>query len=161
MQTKFGRSSKRRSLQHIYPRARISLVRAWHFSRRPRATYNCGMTRDQDNTNRWRSKWSVRILLIVITLICAYLACWGPTKTWGGADVRNHVSVVGIVEIYDMDVVAPLFVSAEVAVLQPKFKHYRRYYFWFFGYVVKLPYERELPVPPPVPTEPVAMPSRR
>ena len=117
--------------------------------------YNRDMAREQDNTKRWRPRWSIRILLIIITLICAYLACWGPTKNQGVADVvREKVSGPQI------EAVAPFIVRAETWNLTGPDKvtrSYRRYYFWFFGYVAKLPYERELPEREPMdilPTDP-------
>ena len=114
--------------------------------------YNRDMAREQNNPKRWRPRWSIRILLIAITLICAYLACWGPTKKQGVDDVADQFPDWIIDDwINDIDVVAPLVVSAEGTSLpwQQPSKHYRHYYFWFFGYVAKLPYERELPPPPP------------
>ena len=98
------------------------------------------MAREQNSPKRWRPRWSVRILLIVITLICAYFACWGPTKRQGVEYVRHQVYKFK----FDIEAVAPLLVKAD--------DFYRRsYYFWFFGYVAKLPYERELPDDPTPP----------
>ncbi len=34
------------------------------------------MPSERDKAKRWRPRWSVRMLLIVVTLVCAYLACW-------------------------------------------------------------------------------------
>ena len=42
---------------------------------------------------KWfRPRFSVRVLLIVLTLICAYLACWKPTKERGVRDAMNMVN---------------------------------------------------------------------
>jgi len=49
----------------------------------------------QDKPKRWRPRWSIRILLLVITLICAYFACWGPTKRRGVAvpdELRGQIN---------------------------------------------------------------------
>ena len=120
--------------------------------------YNRDMP-EQDNKKRWRPRWSIRILLIVITLICAYLACWGPTKSQGVQDVENHLNL----DYYEpAEMVVPLVVTTveeEYSEHQGflTFYSFRRYYFWFFGYVAKLPFEKEVPhQPPPVslPTDP-------
>lgn len=98
------------------------------------------MTSPSDKPNRWRPKFSVRTLVVVVTLLCCYAACWGPTKRWGVDDVvyrgwlPNDVSV-------NASAVAPLIV-AEDFIEQAKIT--RGYYLWFFGYVVELPHGREL-----------------
>ena len=60
----------------------------------------------------------------------------GPTKTKGVGDVDKYVSEHTLDYGYET-AIAPLIVSStELEV--------HRYYFWFFGYVAKLPYERTL-----------------
>ena len=88
--------------------------------------------------------------MIVVTLVCCYAACWGPTKTRGVEDVwslvdegrTNWVGDVSIkiwsVDSLQVSACFPLFVRAT----QDKT---HAYYFWVFGYVAKLPYERVVP----------------
>ena len=112
--------------------------------------YNRDMARDQNNTKRWRPRWSIRILLIVITLICAYLACWGPTKKQGVDDVHE---IAPEFSFWIVEASAPLILRVgdlNQIVGDPE-RNVHAYYFWFFGYVAKLPYERELPPPPITP----------
>ena len=101
---------------------------------------------EQNNPKRWRPRLSVRILLIVITLSCVYLACWGATKNQGVEDVTKHFS--GDYPPLDGSANLPLIVEIDVWDFDPNdddgLRKLRRYYFWFFGYVAKLPYEREL-----------------
>jgi hypothetical protein len=85
-------------------------------------------------------------LAILVTLVCCYAACWGPTKTRGIADVHLH-----IVERTSEDPVllwatAPLIVGVGETKLDfPRPISIRRcYYLWFFGNVAKLPYEHEI-----------------
>ena len=103
------------------------------------------MTTQHDKVKRWRPKFSVRTLAILLTLVCVYLACWGPTKTRGRAQVEKVAKLWSA----DSSAIAPLIVAVEgtkfVARVQVR---QRRYYFWFFGYVAKLPYEREVPPQP-------------
>ena len=40
---------------------------------------------------RFRPKFSVRTLVILVTLACCYAACWGPTKTRGVEDMWLHL----------------------------------------------------------------------
>ncbi len=48
-------------------------------------------TEQNTAAKRWRPRWSVRMLLIVVTLVCAYLACWGPTKRNSPGPLRRHL----------------------------------------------------------------------
>lgn len=102
---------------------------------------------------RWRPRFSVRTFLILLTLLCAYAACWLPTKTQGVEDIGNHLGFRG----YASEAFAPLVVSCnelKAVGLKPNavevgYRYQRHYYFWFFGYVAKLPYESQLKNPPP------------
>ena len=94
-------------------------------------------------------------MVIVVTLVCCYAACWGPTRKRGIGDVQSLVcepvylyddvwAIVSEEEILDASVRLPLLVR----VTRDELSHaVHRYYFWFFGYVAKLPYEREIDLP--------------
>lgn len=126
------------------------------------------MTSQHDKANRWRPKFSVRTLVIVVTLVCCYAACWGPTKSRGVEDVCKYAIDAQESLNVDCGVIAasnqlhseslqrnassiPLFVEVVEEDVssgtQVVFLECRTYYFWFFGYIAKLPYERadELP----------------
>ena len=76
--------------------------------------------------------------MILVTLVCCYAACWGPTKKWGTEDV----SPLGVAPSVP---VAPLIVaSPQHDWDRQPFCETRHYYFWFFGYVAKLPYELDI-----------------
>jgi hypothetical protein len=83
------------------------------------------------------------MLLIVVTLICAYLACWGPTKR--AAVAKRPVGSAGSV--------APLVIYQDELTLEspPGGKlgmgATRRYYLWLFDYEIKLPMEKNVPIP--------------
>lgn len=142
------------------------------------------ITSRHDNTKWWRPRFSVRSLVIVITLVCCYAACWGPTKSRGIEEVRQFVFLVStvsadandhteeierfearfephgrvlrsrfIMDPPDPDVVERLHESFNASATVPLVlgitsQRTRCYYFWFFGYVAKLPYEREISVSP-------------
>ena len=82
---------------------------------------------------RFRPRFSIRTLAIAVTLMCCYAACWGPTKTRGIVEVAPS-GIPGCT--ISRSVVAPLVVALD------EMDANRSYYFWFFGYVAKLPYER-------------------
>ena len=148
--------------------------------------YNAPMPSERDKTRRWRPRFSVRTLVIVVTLVCCYAACWGPTKTRGIEDVRQFVLHGRAVssdandhgdEFVLFEYEAPfefgerfepgrvlrsrLILDPLTAVAWQNMRGFdtsatvplvvgftsrrtRSYYFWFFGYVAKLPYEREI-----------------
>jgi hypothetical protein len=99
------------------------------------------ITSQHDKPKRWRPRFSVRTLVIVVTLVCCYAACWGPTKTRGLEDVREYVLQRSSRSHFG----EAFYTSAKVPLVVGITSTRTRYYFWFFGYVAKLPYERELP----------------
>ena len=91
----------------------------------------------------WRPRFSVRVLLVALTLLCAYLACWKPTQDHGPADVVVETGAYRSVVLQgNHAAAAPLIVRADVVEMGGG--SFRRYYFWFFGYVARLPYERQV-----------------
>ena len=75
---------------------------------------------------------------------------------YGVEDVCDHYAYVEAVEaksdwrMYretDAGVLAPLIVTVREGYWTDVARERRNYYFWFFGYVAKLPYEREAPWP--------------
>ncbi len=105
------------------------------------------MTSNPTTPKRWRPRFSVRTLVILVTLVCCYAACWGPTKTRGRAQVEKATKLW----VADSSAVAPLIVAIDGVkfVGRVETRGHRHYYFWFFGYVAKLPYEREVKLPTP------------
>ncbi len=119
------------------------------------------MTTNPTTPKRWRPRFSVRTLVVLVTLVCLYAACWGPTKTRGVADVARHVNGAeeeGLSTVEEKYAAAirmlskgggwrpsatlPLVVGINET--RPPFVNTNRaYYFWFFGYVVLLPQERD------------------
>ncbi len=102
---------------------------------------------------RWRPRFSVRTLVIVVTLVCCYAACWGPTKKWGVVDVTKYRAApwadrLGLSPVFvPATATAPLILVVDkttMAYLGAPRETTRHYYFWFFGYVAKLPYERDV-----------------
>ncbi len=111
------------------------------------------MPSEHDKAKPWRPRLSVRTLVILVTLVCVYLACWGPTKDRGVNDVARFVcrdigfdlapeysdSNIWARQMFDAGAFPPLVVG--ISQSNPRIRHY---YFWFFGYVAKLPYERDV-----------------
>ncbi len=86
--------------------------------------------------------------MVLVTLVCCYFGLWETTKTQG---VRNVVSQnvdwngeAILPLIIGVDAWDPIRFSDGQAVGNFGSMR-RRYYFWFFGYVAKLPYERDVP----------------
>ena len=90
--------------------------------------------------------------MILVTLVCCYAACWGPTKTQGVSDVDQYVYSEQLSRYTFRPSSSPLPLIVVVDEWGTPdgtaLEMYRCAYFWFFGYVAKLPYERELPTEP-------------
>ena len=86
--------------------------------------------------------------MVLVTLVCCYAACWGPTKRQGVLDVQGHVLSANLfAKNNNVSATVPLIVGIDEDVdwSQPWTAPIRRcYYFWFFGCVAKLPYERNI-----------------
>lgn len=87
---------------------------------------------------RWRPRFTLRTFALVVSLLCAYLACWAPTKFYGVPDV------MAVETNYAAEAIAPLFVKAESLGFRNQgqwasIETYPRRYFWFFGGLMELP----------------------
>jgi hypothetical protein len=102
------------------------------------------MTTQHDKPKRGRPRFSIRTSVIIVTLVCLYAACWGPTKRQGVHDVERAELLVDEL-FFEASAELPLIVGVTVARVgsapSRRTKAFRHFYFWFFGYVVKLPYE--------------------
>jgi hypothetical protein len=116
------------------------------------------MTNARQKARRWwRPKFTLKALVALVTLMCAYLACWGPTQGRGIVDVaRRIVSELpplgwvrqDFVDTLDAASPMPLIVSVNRGDYSC-----REYYVWFFGFTARLPYSRSLPPAPFPPDE--------
>ena len=90
---------------------------------------------------KWRPRFSVRAVLITVTMICAYFGAWGATKTHGiqypkieygpvGPDGIQTVTIHSVGEDSPMPFLIRLKVDGEPS----------EYYIWFFGLKSKLPF---------------------
>jgi len=105
------------------------------------------MNSEHNKAKPRRFRFSIRTLVITVTLACCYAACWGPTKEHGPNDVIARETRSGTI-IHNTSPVMPLVVSMHWeggTPSRPKWVEHWEYYFWFFGYTAKLPYGRELP----------------
>jgi hypothetical protein len=82
---------------------------------------------------KWRPRFSVRTLAIVVTLVSAYFGTWDATERF--AEIELDTLFV------DTYCVAPCLISRD----QPSMGN-RGYYFWFFGLQHKMPIEKRIPV---------------
>src|SRR5688572_5312529 len=85
---------------------------------------------------RFRPRFSIRTLAIVVTLVCAYFGAWEATK-------RHGISDMGADPLGEVESPMPFIVRQDEIISTDSVKYAtpRRYYFWFFGAKIKLPYE--------------------
>lgn len=112
------------------------------------------MNRENRATSKamwWQPKFSVRAMLLLVTLVCVYAACWRPTSDYGMADVKDFIDAQPAKRCGNTELVAPLVVEVEEYQYPDEPVGYlfspavrRCYYVWFFGYVAKLPWERSV-----------------
>jgi len=102
------------------------------------------MTTQSITPNRWRPRFSVRTLVVMVTLVCVYFGCWEITKRFGVRDIVFHKYVFRKLNNKEEVRFAGFLSSPGPFVVSQKWTgNDETYYFWFFGYIAKLPYERE------------------
>lgn len=95
-------------------------------------------------SRHWRYRFSIRTLLVAVTLVCCYFGGWEATKRYAVGPLQN--STVPFV-VYDVFVVHDLKSGSFVY-------RQRVYYLWTFGPKIRL-FEttfKERPVKPPTAT---------
>ena len=129
--------------------------------------YNGKMFGEREKARSWQPRYSVKTLVMLVTVLGAFLGCWVATRTQGVNDVsmrinRDDLKHFGTsedrplddarrAEVWKVKAQAPFVIAAidwdsiysGGRYLMASSGH-RVYYFWFFGYVVKLPYERRI-----------------
>jgi hypothetical protein len=103
---------------------------------------------------RWRIKFSLRTILLLLTLVCCYLGFWSVTKHFGPEAVKKYSVPKKIRLVLEQSSPAPFIVAADEArrpepstspAFDPESRlFYRRYYIWLFGYVVETPFKYAL-----------------
>lgn len=102
---------------------------------------------------KWPPRFSLRSLLLLTAIVAAYLGCWTPTKTRGVRDVERRFNESQVTRIaMQTEAYLPLIIALDDSVavyVDPRSNDalviaHRNYYFWFFGFVAKLPFEREV-----------------
>ena len=99
---------------------------------------------------RPRLRFTLRTLAIVVTLVCCYAACWGPTKKWGPTALGGGEYTVAVAPLIVETANSPPYNSALVVFPngETAISGRRYYYVWFFGHVTKLPFERDVGLTP-------------
>ena len=106
------------------------------------------MPSEHDKVKRWRPQFSIRALIILVTLVGLYFGSWEMTKHWGiGLIVpetrRPDVPVTWLLPFDSAP--APFVVSRERYYGLPrKPGDYREYHIWFFGFTAPLPFETDV-----------------
>lgn len=93
---------------------------------------------------KFRPRFSVRTLAIVVTLVCAYFGAWEATKRYGIGAACRYSAESGRIP---RGVLAPyplVLTSWEYTSLSHNWNQSICYYLWLFGLTIKLPFESEL-----------------
>ena len=96
----------------------------------------------------------MRTLLVLLTLACAYAACWKPTQSKAPQDLLNKLTANspqfggkspyiagGRDSVVGLKPLAPLLVSADRVDSPNPLLVRREYYVWCFGVLIQVPYE--------------------
>ena len=125
------------------------------------------MSHGEEKANRWRPRFSVRTLAILVTLVCVYFGAWEITKSSARRQFPFFESFDGEVlfpfkpplsdrqlailaeennyrTVLHAESVVPLMIARYERdwVGAPPARNYaKRYYLWLFGFKVRLPFE--------------------
>ena len=95
------------------------------------------MPPQHDKAKRWRPRFSVRTLVVFVTLVCVYFGCWEITKRWGLEGLDPSMKIATRASCPMPFVIAGDGFSTYAG---SPYRVHRNYYFWFFRPVFKLPY---------------------
>jgi hypothetical protein len=94
-----------------------------------------------------RRRWqiSLRLLVIITALVCAYFACWRATTINGVDGVSQWLTAENNGVPVRAGAKAPLILVYEVYNIRTiasgrQIVRKCRYFFWYFGWVAELPY---------------------
>jgi hypothetical protein len=89
---------------------------------------------------RFRPRFSVRTLAVVVTLVCAYFGAWAATKRYGVPAVPAKFPVEEDTGIIAAGSPTPCLVWRDEFRMKEGGLR-RKYYLWLFGPTVKLPFD--------------------
>jgi hypothetical protein len=106
------------------------------------------MPSEHEKLKRWRPQFSIRTLVIAMTLVGLYFGSWELTEHWGiglvAPETRKTDLVTTRTRPFD-SAPAPFVVSRERYYgMPPKAGDYREYHIWFFGFTAPLPFETDI-----------------
>jgi hypothetical protein len=107
------------------------------------------MSRGKEKVKRWRPRFSVRTLAIVVTLVCTYFGAWEVTKKYGVLETQlkmgwQNVALPGELQpsTYYGESSSPMsfvIIREEFDVRAGMiFAPQKRYYLWLFGPPLRL-----------------------
>jgi hypothetical protein len=104
------------------------------------------MAETEKTPTRRRPRFSLRLLLILVTIACLYLGCWFPTATNGVRDINDRYA-------RPSRPIAPLFLVTDIYETRmengaPVTQRTRIHYFWFFGWTANLGMTQGIHDPP-------------
>ncbi len=86
-----------------------------------------------DNKKSWRGRFTLKALFVLITLACVTLAGWEGTKRYAEEE-RNAL-------LLDTYALTPFVLQRD-----SNSKGTRKYFLWFFGWTIRIPYEEQIPI---------------
>jgi hypothetical protein len=108
------------------------------------------MSKLTNGPNRWRPKFSLRLLMLLVTLVCLYFAGWQLTVTRGAKSLAHYLrgerNRLG--NSIPIEVKAPFVLAAQLSTISNRPTGLRvvrtkSLYLWAFGRFIKLPFTTE------------------
>ena len=113
------------------------------------------MTKPTAIPKRWRPRFSLRTLVLFMTLVCVYFGAWEATKRYGVGPEPDFISSSLLSPLtWNESSPAPFIIGRDEGEYESsgsptisRWSWHRRYYLWLFGPEIQWPFESNIDQP--------------